>query len=312
MRALLLDTEFDFMGKRKTAAIVSAVVMAIALLAILIRGLNFGVDFTGGYTIEVGYADTADLNAVRGALVDANLPDAVVQTFGSSKDVLIRMAPKAGVDGSKLSDEVLSALQATSSSPIDLRRVEFVGPQVGAELREKGGIAILTALFFIIAYIWFRFEKKFSLGSVAALVHDVLITVGIFALFQIEFDLSVLAAILAVIGYSLNDTIVVFDRIRENFRRMRRGTPAEVMNKSINHTLSRTVITSMTTLLVLFSLFIFGGKIINGFALALIIGVIVGTYSSIYIASALTLQLGITKEDLMPVEKEGADLEEMP
>jgi len=311
MRHLISESNIDFMGRRKFAAMVSAAFIVLALLAILFRGLNFGVDFTGGYTIEVGYPEAADLNAVRQAIVDANLPDAAVQTFGSSKDVLIRMAPREGVDGSKLSDEVLAALESTSETAIDMRRVEFVGPQVGEELREKGGIAILTALFFIIFYIWFRFEKKFSLGSVAALVHDVVITVGIFALFQIEFDLTILAAILAVIGYSLNDTIVVFDRIRENFRLMRKGTPEQVMNTSINQTLSRTVITSLTTLLVLFSLFIFGGKIINGFALALIIGVIVGTYSSIFIASALTLQLGISKEDLMPVEKEGADIEEI-
>jgi len=193
-----------------------------------------------------------------------------------------------------------------------MRRVEFVGPQVGEELRETGGLAVLMALFAIVVYIWFRFEKKFSVGSVLALVHDVVITVGIFALFQIEFDLTILAAILAVIGYSLNDTIVVFDRIRENFRSMRSGTPAEVMNVSVNQTLSRTVITSFTTLLVLLSLFIFGGKIINGFALALIIGVIIGTYSSIYVASTAVLALGITKEDMMPVEKEGADLGDMP
>ena len=290
---------------------ISGALMVIALLAILLRGLNFGVDFTGGYTIEVGYPDSADLTSVRQTLVDANLPDAAVQAFGTSRDVLIRMAPKEGIDGSILRDEVLGALRAVDAG-VEMRRVEFVGPQVGEELREKGGIAILTALFFIVVYIWFRFEKKFSIGSVAALVHDVLLTVGIFALFQIEFDLTILAAILAVIGYSLNDTIVVFDRIRENFRAMRKGTPAEVINKSINQTLSRTVITSLTTLLVLMALFLFGGKIINGFALALIIGVLVGTYSSIFIASALTLYLGITKEDLMPVEKEGADIESIP
>lgn len=310
MRDVIQSAKIDFMGRRRTAAMISGGLMALALLAILIRGLNFGVDFTGGYTIEVGYVDAADLTAVRQALVDSNLPDAAVQTFGSSRDVLIRMAPKEGVNGSKLSDEVLEALKPTSTSAIEMRRVEFVGPQVGEELREKGGIAVLTALFFIVVYIWFRFEKKFSIGSVAALIHDVLITVGIFALLQIEFDLTVLAAIMAVIGYSLNDTIVVFDRIRENFRIMRKGTPESIMNSSINQTLSRTVVTSLTTLLVLFALFFFGGKIINGFALALIIGVIVGTYSSIFIASALTLHLGITKEDLMPVEKEGANIEE--
>ncbi|MBX2883915.1 MAG: protein translocase subunit SecF [Granulosicoccus sp.] len=312
MRNLINESNIDFMSKRRMAAIVSGVLMVVALLAILVRGLNFGVDFTGGYTIEVGYQQAADLNSIRETLGGEQFPDASVQTFGTSRDVLIRMAPKEGVDGAKLSEEVVTVLRAKSDTPVDLRRVEFVGPQVGEELREKGGIAILVALFFIVVYIWFRFEKKFSVGSVMALVHDVLITVGIFALFQIEFDLTVLAAILAVIGYSLNDTIVVFDRIREKFRTMRKGTPEFVINASVNQTLSRTVITSATTLLVLLSLFIFGGKIISGFALALIIGVVVGTYSSIFIASALALHLGITKEDLMPVVKEGAEFEEIP
>jgi len=227
------------------------------------------------------------------------------------------MAPIEGANSADVSTEVLNVLQSAaeaSGSDVTMRRVEFVGPQVGEELREKGGIAVLTALFGIIVYVWFRFEKKFSVGSVLALVHDVVITVGFFALFQIEFDLTILAAILAVIGYSLNDTIVVFDRIRENFRLMRDGTPAQIMNSSINQTLSRTVITSGTTLLVLLSLFFFGGKIIHGFSLALLVGIVIGTYSSIFVASLTVLRLGITREDLMPVEKEGADLdlESMP
>lgn len=313
MRNLIGETNIDFLGKRRSAMFVSGAMVAIALLAILIRGLNLGVDFTGGFTIEVGYEQPPKIQQIRDVMVAAELPDASVQNFGSSTEVLIRMAPpEDGRNGADLSEEVLVALVPTSDSPVDIRRVEFVGPQVGEELRETGGLAILMALFGIVIYIWFRFEKKFSVGSVLALVHDVVITVGVFALFQIEFDLTILAAILAVIGYSLNDTIVVFDRIRENFRTMRRGTPAEVMNVSVNQTLSRTVITSLTTLLVLLSLFIFGGKIINGFALALIIGVIVGTYSSIFVASTAVLALGITKEDMMPVEKEGADLEETP
>ena len=223
---------------------------------------------------------------------------------------------RGGGDGvaadAALSTEVERVLRAASESAIEMRRVEFVGPQVGEELREKGGLAVLSALFAIVVYIWFRFEKKFSVGSVAALVHDVSITVGVFALLQIEFDLTVLAALLAVIGYSLNDTIVVFDRIRENFRTMRSGTPLEIMNTSINQTLTRTVITSGTTLLVVLSLFIFGGKIISGFSLALLIGIVVGTYSSIFVASMLVLHLGITREDLMPVEKEGAELDAIP
>ena len=300
------------MGMRKTAWIGSGVLLVLALVLILTRGLNFGLDFTGGNIIEVGYPETADLNRIRDSLAGSGLPDASVQNFGTSRDVLIRIAPQEGTDRAKLSQQVLDVLSGTSDGELDMRRVEFVGPQVGEALREQGGLAILSALFAIVVYIWFRFEKKFSVGSVLALVHDVVITVGIFAMFQLDFDLTVLAAILAVIGYSLNDTIVVFDRIRENFRSMRRGSPAEVINTSVNQTLSRTVITSLTTLLVLLCLFIFGGKIISGFALALIIGVVVGTYSSIFVASTAVLALGITREELMPVEKEGADLEGIP
>lgn len=312
MRQIIQESNIDFMGKRKLAFIISGALIAIALLAILIRGLNFGVDFTGGYTIQAAYEKAPDLNVVRSSLTEAGFDEAVVQNFGSSTEILIRMAPQPGASNVEVSNEVEAALQPSSDQGIEIQRVEFVGPQVGEELREKGGIAILLALAGIIIYIWFRFEKKFSVGSVAALVHDVILTVGIFALFQVEFDLTILAAILAVIGYSLNDTIVVFDRIRENFRLMRSGSAAQVMNASINQTLSRTLVTSFTTLLVLLSLFFLGGKIIHGFALALIIGVIVGTYSSIFVASTAVLALGVTKEDLMPVEKEGADLESTP
>jgi len=311
MRNLISNSNIDFMKLTRPAWMVSGVLIVLSLVFILFRGLNFGLDFTGGYIIEVGYPQAADLNAIRQTLSSGEFPDASVQNFGTSRDVLIRMAPQEGADKAKLSQKILDALAGTGSNKqeIDMRRVEFVGPQVGEALREQGGLAVLSALFAIVVYIWFRFEKKFSVGSVLALVHDVVITLGIFALLQLDFDLTVLAAILAVIGYSLNDTIVVFDRIRENFRSMRRGTPAEVINTSVNQTLSRTVITSLTTLMVLLCLFIFGGKIISGFALALIIGVIVGTYSSIFIASAAVLKLGITREELMPVEKEGADQE---
>ena len=312
MRSLIRDTSFDFMSHYKVAVMISGFLIVASLLAIGVRGLSLGVDFTGGYTIEAGYEEAPDLNVIRTALATADLPDSQVQTFGASTEVLIRMAPKEGFTGASVSTEVLRVLGEASESEVTMRRVEFVGPQVGEELREKGGLAVLAALFGIVAYIWFRFEKKFSVGSVLALVHDVIITVGFFALFQVEFDLTILAAILAVIGYSLNDTIVVFDRIRENFISMRSGTPAQVMNESVNQTLSRTVITSMTTLLVLISLFVFGGQIIHGFALALIIGVVVGTYSSIFVASIAVLRLGISKEDLMPVEKEGAELDSTP
>ena len=297
------------MGLTRPAWMLSGALVVLSLLILLIRGLNFGLDFTGGYIIEVGFPQAADLNAIREALASAAFPDASVQNFGSSQDVLIRMVPQEGADKALVSQRVIETLTGTTDGQLDMRRVEFVGPQVGEALREQGGLAVLSALFAIVVYIWFRFEKKFSVGSVLALVHDVVITLGIFSLFQLDFDLTVLAAILAVIGYSLNDTIVVFDRIRENFRSMRRGTPSEVINTSINQTLSRTVITSLTTLLVLTCLLVFGGKIISGFALALIIGVVVGTYSSIFIASAAVLRLGISREDLMPVEKEGADQE---
>jgi len=312
MRQIIAATNIDFMSRKQLAWTVSGALIAIAILSLFIRGLNLGVDFTGGYTIQAGYETAPDLNVVRSSLADAGFDEAVVQNFGSSTDVLIRMAPQPGVTSVEVGKAVNKALEPSSEQKITMQRVEFVGPQVGEELREKGGLAVLFALAGIVIYIWFRFEKKFSVGSVAALVHDVVLTLGVFSLFQIEFDLTILAAILAVIGYSLNDTIVVFDRIRENFRLMRKGSPAEVMNSSINQTLSRTLITSLTTLLVLFCLFIFGGKIINGFALALIVGVIVGTYSSIFVASAVVLYLGITKEDLMPVEKEGADIESTP
>ncbi len=309
MRNLIHNSKIDFMGLTRSTWIMSGALVILSLLILLIRGLNFGLDFTGGYIVEVGYPQAADLTVIREALATAQFPDASVQNFGSSQDVLIRMVPQEGADKALVSQRVIESLAGTTDGELDLRRVEFVGPQVGEALREQGGLAVLSALFAIVVYIWFRFEKKFSVGSVLALVHDVVITLGIFSLFQLDFDLTVLAAILAVIGYSLNDTIVVFDRIRENFRSMRRGSPAEVINTSINQTLSRTVITSLTTLLVLSCLLIFGGKIISGFALALIVGVVVGTYSSIFIASAAVLRLGITREDLMPVEKEGADQE---
>lgn len=312
MRNLINDTSIDFMKAGRLAIMLSSALVLIALASILFRGLNFGVDFTGGYTIEVGYESAPDLNQIRQTLAAADLPDSQVQTFGASTEVLIRMAPQEGSNDAKLSTDVVNVLRAASDSKVTVNQVDFVGPQVGEELREKGGLAILSALFGIIVYIWFRFEKKFSVGSVLALVHDVIIVVGVFALFQIQFDLTILAAILAVIGYSLNDTIVVFDRIRENFRALRVESPSEVMNVSINETLSRTVITSGTTMLVLLSLYLFGGKIISGFSLALLIGIVVGTYSSIFVASLAVLKLGITREDLMPVEKEGADLDSVP
>ena len=297
----------DFMKHAKVAMGISAVILIGCIISIGVRGLNLGIDFTGGTLIEVGYQESADLSKVRSSLAQNGFDDAVVQHFGTAKDVLVRIAPREGVSSADLSTQMLNILKNTSDSAVEMRRVEFVGPQIGDELVEKGGLAMLTALGCILIYVWIRFEKRFSIGSIAALVHDVIFTIGMFSILDIEFDLTVLAAVLAVIGYSLNDTIVVFDRVRENFRKMRKGTPTEVINTSINQTLARTLMTSLTTLLVLAALFIFGGALIHAFATALIIGVIVGTYSSIFIASATTLMLGVTKQDLMPPEKEGAD-----
>jgi preprotein translocase SecF subunit len=303
---------FDFMSKRKIAMVLSGAALLIALGAIGVRGLNFGIDFTGGTLVEVGYEEPVDMTAVRDALAGAGFGDATVQYFGTPRDVLIRLAPQEEATSAQLSDRAFAALEAASDTPVDLRRVEFVGPQVGEELTEDGGLAMLYALIGILIYVAFRFEYRFAVGSVIALVHDVIFTIGVFALLYIAFDLPVLAAVLAVIGYSLNDTIVVFDRIRENFRKMRKGTPVQIVNTSLNETLSRTLVTSLTTLLVLIALFVFGGEIIHGFALALIVGVVIGTYSSIYVASTAALMLGISKEDLMPVKKEGAEADSLP
>jgi len=303
---------FDFMGKRKIAMIASTVVILLSLGSIFTQGLKLGIDFTGGTLIEVGYKQAAELETIRAALDGADFGDSTVQHFGTNRDVLIRLAPQEDKSSAELSTQVISLLNAGQAEPVDLRRVEFVGPQVGEELTNDGGLAMLYALIFILIYVGFRFEYRFALGSILALIHDVIITVGIFSIFQVEFDLPVLAAVLAVIGYSLNDTIVVYDRIRENFRKMRKGSPTEIINTSLNQTLHRTIITSLTTVLVLLALFLFGGEIIHGFALALLIGVGIGTYSSMYVASASVLMLGISKADLMPVKKEGAEVDDMP
>jgi len=305
-------SRYEIMAKRKMAMFFSIALIVVSLSSLALRGLSLGIDFTGGYLIEVGYDNVVELQPIRRALSEAGYQDTTVQHFGSAKEVLVRLAPREGSNSATLSDELLLILQGSYSGEISMRRVEFVGPQVGEELKEQGGLAVLYALIGILIYVALRFEKRFSVGAVAALVHDVIITLGVFSVLQFEFDLSVLAALLAVIGYSLNDTIVVFDRIRENFRKMRIGTPEEVINRSINQTLSRTIITSLTTLLVLLALFILGGEVIAGFSLALIVGVVVGTYSSIFVASTFLVALGLSKQDLMPVEKEGADLDESP
>ena len=303
---------FDFMGRRKAALVFSFSLIAIAVVSLFVRGLNLGIDFTGGTLLEVGYTQPAELSKVRKALADADFADATVQHFGTSRDVLIRLAPREDIGSAQLSNSAFEALNGAVAGQVELRRVEFVGPQVGDELTEDGGLAMLYALLGILIYVALRFEYRFAVGSVIALIHDVSVTIGFFSLFQIEFDLPVLAAVLAVIGYSLNDTIVVFDRIRENFRKIRKGTAIEIINVSLNQTLSRTLVTSLTTLLVLVALFLFGGEIIHGFALALIIGVIIGTYSSIYVASTAIIMMGISKADLMPVKKEGVEADERP
>ncbi|MCG6900679.1 MAG: protein translocase subunit SecF [Gammaproteobacteria bacterium] len=307
MQLLKSKKTIDFMGKRRLAILLSTVLLVISLAALITRGLNFGIDFTGGTLIEVGYPQAVELEPIRAALADSDFYGAQVQHFGSSRDVLVRIAPQTDKESAQLSDEVMAALQKQNAD-VEKRRVEFVGPQVGEDLTEQGALAMIYALLGILIYIMVRFQWRFAPGAVIALIHDVTIIIGFFAVFQYDFDLTVLAAILAVIGYSLNDTIVVFDRIRENFRKMRKGTALEIINSSLNQTISRTLMTSITTLLVLVALFVFGGEVIHDFSLALILGVVVGTYSSIYVASTVTLALGVTKADLMPAKvqrKEG-------
>ncbi len=304
------EPRFDFMGSRKIAIVFSTLMILISIGALVTRGLNFGLDFTGGTLIEVGYSQAVELPPIRVALEKTGFKDAVVQHFGTAKDVLVRIAPQEGQSANALGDEVLKVLNGISDDEIKMRRQEFVGPQVGDELRDDGGLAMLIALGFILVYVMARFEYRFALGSIIALLHDVIITLGCFALFQWDFDLTVLAAVLAVIGYSLNDTIVVFDRIRENFRKLRKVTPVEVINRSLNQTISRTIMTSVTTLLVVAAMFVFGGELIHSFSLALMIGIFVGTYSSIYVASTMALALKITSTSLIPVKKEGEDSEQ--
>lgn len=293
----------DFMRRRKLAGMFSIALVLASVALLMVRGLNFGVDFTGGVLVEVGYPEAVELNPVRDALSQGGFKQAVVQHFGSAREVLVRLPQAEEGNPAQMSVGVMNALRQMNPA-VEMRRVEFVGPAVGEELREDGGLAVLFALIAILIYVAMRFEWRLALGSVTALVHDVMIVLGVFALLQAEFDLSVLAAVLAVIGYSLNDTIVVFDRIRENFRRMRKGSPVEIVNRSLNQTLSRTLMTSVTTMLVLLALFFLGGEIIHGFSLALILGVFIGTYSSIYVASTAALALGISKQDLMQVVKE--------
>ena len=328
-------TTIDFLGRQKSAFVFSIVLIVCSIASLGVRGLNLGIDFTGGTLVELAYERSVNPSDIRTTLGNAGIEDGVVQYFGTSKDILIRLPVDPAQATAEQSSTVVSALRdvigeqlaespegglqqcvspagEVSDCQIQMRRVEFVGPQVGGELTEKGGLAMLYALIGILIYVAIRFEWRFAVGSVVALVHDVLITLGIFSFLAIEFSLPVLAAILAVIGYSLNDTIVVFDRIRENFRKMRKGQSVDIMNRSINQTLPRTILTSLTTLLVVVTLIIAGGEIIKGFAIALLIGVIVVTDSSICVASPTVLFLGISREDMLPVPKEGAEGDPTP
>jgi preprotein translocase subunit SecF len=297
------------MAKRKFAMIFSAILILISLGSLMTRGLNLGVDFTGGTVIQVGYPENANITQIRETLAAAGY-DAAVQPFGTAQDVLIRLPEQTGVERSKVSSDVLNALKAQAPDVV-MKRVDFVGPQIGDELRDQGGIAMLLALGGILIYIALRFEFRFSVGSIIALLHDVVVTIGFFSLTGIEFDLTILAAILAIIGYSLNDTIVVFDRIRENFLKLRKVDTENSIDTSINETLSRTLVTSFTTLLVLISLFVFGGEIIHGFSIAMIVGIVIGTYSSIYVASSSLLMMGVTRETLLPPAKDDEVDEEL-
>ena len=305
-------TNINFIGNRNIALIFSGILMIISIVSLAVNGLKLGIDFTGGTLIEVGYQKAADLTVLRNTLDEAGFSDATVQNFGTAKDVLIRLKPHEGVSSADLSSKVLEAINKTTAEPASVRRVEFVGPQVGDDLAEDGFLALLYSTIGILIYVAWRFEWKFSVGAVIATFHDVIVTLGVFSVFGLEFDLTVLAAILALIGYSLNDTIVVYDRIRENFRDLRKKSTEEIMNISVNVTLSRTIMTSFTVILVLLSLFFLGGETIRNFSIALLFGVVFGTYSSIFIASPMALLLGISPEDLMIPVKEGAEVDNRP
>ena len=297
------EFDFDFMSKRRIALGLSLVLLSVSIGSFFVQGMNLGLDFTGGSLVEIGFESEIETELVRDHLVDAGFENGTVQYFGSNRDLLIRVPPTIGQEGAQLSDQIYSSISERFPGG-SLRQASFVGPAVGDELAEDGGLALLAALIVVMIYILFRFTKLFSIGAVTALAHDVVIVLGVFSFFQWTFDLTVLAALLAVIGYSLNDTIVVSDRIRENFRRLAKRSAVDTVNKSLNQTLGRTLVTSLTTLFVLVSLLIFGGEVIRGFASALTIGVVIGTYSSIYVAASVLLRLGIKREDLLVPETE--------
>ncbi|MBL4741890.1 MAG: protein translocase subunit SecF [Idiomarina sp.] len=308
------DERIPFMRFRGVFAIISGLLLVASIVSLSVNKLNFGLDFTGGTLIEVGFQQPADLNQVRSVLDDNGFGDAVVQNYGTQQDLLIRLEPRTDVKAEQLGTTILDALRANIDAGIEMRRIEFVGPNVGDEFIEQGGLAMLTALICILIYIALRFEWRLAVGAVAALAHDVILTLGLFSFLQLEFDLTVLAALLAVIGYSINDTVVVSDRIRETFRKYAKLTPMQTVNRALTDTLSRTLVTSLTTILVLLTLFFLGGPLIHGFSTALLFGVVIGTYSSIFIASSVAITFGVSREDLMPteVEKEGADQDPLP
>ncbi len=303
--------QINFLAARKLAMGMSVVVLIVAVVSLFINRLNLGVDFTGGVTVQMTYPQAANLREIRNALGQAGYKDAIVQNFGTPESVLIRLQPKKGVSEKDTGSAVAAALQKVTAQA-KLESVNFVGPEVGKDLATKGALAFFLTLTGILLYIWFRFEWRLALGGVAATLHDVVFTIGFFSIFHLEFDLNVLAAVLAVMGYSVNDTVVVFDRIREDFRITRKGTSFEIINLAVNQTLSRTIITSGVTLLVVIALLILGGPVLHGFSVALFVGIIVGTYSSIYIASATALMLGVSKKDLMIVVKEDRKVDDMP
>ena len=303
-----MDIRFQFMKYRKIAAMASIALFTVSVLSLTFRGLSLGLDFSGGTLVEVTYETPVELESIRNTLIDNGYDDSQVVNFGTNLDVLIKVADQNG--NSSIGENIYNLLESNGFSG-ELKRVEFVGPQVGAELRDQGGLGMLVALFMILFYVAFRFQYKFALGAVSALGHDVVIILGLFSIFGWDFDLTVLAALLAVIGYSLNDTIVVSDRTRENFRTLRELGPQDMIDLSLNQTLGRTIVTSLTTLLVLFALFIFGGEMIKGFSLALILGVVVGTYSSIYVVANMLMSLTLTQEDLAIPEPEGADFDDI-
>ena len=299
------NTKIDFMGQRKWAALFSALLFVCSIASFITYGLNLGLDFTGGTQIEVNYQQAPDVNSIRQSVVDAGFKDAVVQTYGSATDILIRVAPQKQYSQSQLQTKLLGVLPGAK-----LNQIEFIGPKVGKTLVTNGILAIVVSLLATMIYIALRFELRFAVSAALALIHDPVLILGIFSFFHIEFDLIALAAVLTIIGYSLNDTIVVFDRVRENFRKVRKGTPFEIMNLSVNQTLSRTIMTSGATLLVVFVLYLLGGETLRPFSLALIIGIVIGTYSSIYVAGALALALGVNRSHLLPPQR--AEIDDLP